>query len=103
MGQNNRGQLAEYLSTAIATKDGGYLLLGLFFSPISGEKTEAGFGQGDYWIVKLDSIGTIQWDKTLGDQYSNGITSADQTSDSGYILLGDMGITKLDPWATSNG
>lgn len=32
----------------------------------SGDKTEDGRGQDDYWIVKLDNAGNIIWDKTIG-------------------------------------
>ena len=45
-------------------------------------------GGGDFWIVKLSDVGTIEWEKSLGGGYSeiaNGIT---QTTDGGYILTG---------------
>lgn len=49
---------------------------------------------GDFWIVKLSDVGTIEWEKSLGGGYSeiaNGIT---QTTDGGYILTG--GIKSAD-------
>jgi hypothetical protein len=34
-------------------------------SNVSGDKTENGIGGDDYWIVKIDSIGNIQWQNTI--------------------------------------
>jgi hypothetical protein len=48
------------------TADGGYILGGNFRSNISGDKTENGLGDYDYWIVKTDSLGNIQWQNTIG-------------------------------------
>ena len=48
------------------TADGGYILGGYSYSNISGEKTENSRGGDDYWVVKLNSSGEIQWDKTIG-------------------------------------
>jgi hypothetical protein len=41
------------LYTTLATSDGGHLLGGPSRSPVSGNKTVAGFGNGDCWVVKL--------------------------------------------------
>jgi hypothetical protein len=34
-------------------------------SNISGDKSETCLGSGDYWIVKIDSMGNIQWENTI--------------------------------------
>jgi len=43
------------------TKDEGYLIGGWSNSNVSGDKSEESNGLGDYWILKLDKIGNIQW------------------------------------------
>ena len=48
------------------TSDGGYILGGYSTSDISGDKSEADRGDTDYWVVKVNSLGVKQWDKTLG-------------------------------------
>jgi hypothetical protein len=48
------------------TTDGGYILGGVFNSNISGDKSENCNGSYDYWIVKIDSNGIIQWQNTIG-------------------------------------
>ncbi|HXK91883.1 MAG TPA: hypothetical protein PLA75_07400, partial [Bacteroidales bacterium] len=46
-------------------------------------------GGGDYWVVKLDSSGTIQWQKCLGGTDNDEAKSIQQTSDGGYIVAGE--------------
>jgi len=47
------------------TFDKGYLITGLSFSAISGDKTENNLGPKQMWIIKTDSLGNKQWDKTI--------------------------------------
>lgn len=71
------------------TPDGGYILGGYSYSGISGDKTEVSRGGADYWIVKLDSFGNKQWDKTLGTtEPESTLSFLELTADGGYILGG---------------
>jgi hypothetical protein len=70
------------------TSDGGYILGGYSSSPISGDKSENSKGGDDYWVLKLDANGNKEWDKTIGGNSSDDLTSLHQTSDGGYILGG---------------
>ncbi len=83
-GSKNRDALA----TAKITSDGGIILGGTSYSPSYGDKSEDFLGNGDYWIIKLDSLGRKQWDKTLGGSLSDYLTSIDVVSNTGYILAG---------------
>ncbi|TAE31747.1 MAG: hypothetical protein EAZ91_06435 [Cytophagales bacterium] len=47
------GSDGDFLSSMIATSDGGFLLGGYSFSPISGNKTATNYGDSDYWVVKI--------------------------------------------------
>jgi len=78
----------DNLKSVIQTSDGGYALIGESFSNISFEKTENSRGQSDFWLVKLDKAGNIQWDKTIGGSGTEYIDHIEQTSDGGYILAG---------------
>jgi len=71
------------------TSDHGYILGGFSSSGISGDKTQATRGLGDYWIVKVDSMGIKQWDKDFGGTDDDILYSVQQTSDGGYILGGN--------------
>jgi len=74
--------------TALQTADGGYLIAGSSNSNGSGDKTENSKGGFDYWIVKLDSNGTILWNKTIGGNQDDLFTKMIATNDGGYLLLG---------------
>ncbi|MBU1727737.1 T9SS type A sorting domain-containing protein, partial [Patescibacteria group bacterium] len=45
-------------------------------------------GNGDYWIVKLDAMGNIQWQKCFGGTSYDVAHTACLTSDGGYIVAG---------------
>ncbi len=65
------GSKIDELSSVMQTADGGYILGGSSFSGISGDKTENNIGLVEGWIVKIDSSGNVQWDKTI----NGGITA----------------------------
>lgn len=82
------GNDADYLYDIQQTTDGGFILGGYSLSDISGNKTEANIGGWDYWIVKLDSIGVIEWQNTIGGNFNDYLTSIQETSDNGFIVGG---------------
>ena len=71
----------------IQTTDGGYAFAG-YTGSIDGD-VKGGHGYEDYWIVKLDPSGTIEWQKCLGGSQSDYATSIIQTSDKGYAITGE--------------
>ena len=70
------------------SSDNGYLISGLSKSPVSGNKTENNLGIHQSWIVKTDSLGVKQWDKTLltNSTLLNGQGRAIQTADGCYLI-----------------
>ncbi len=82
------GNFEDYLQDIHPTTDGGEIVGGWSWSDISGEKTENSRGANDYWVVKLGSLGNIQWDKTIGGYWEDYFQALQQTSDEGYILAG---------------
>jgi hypothetical protein len=82
------GNQWEILMSVEQTNDGGYILGGYSQSGISGDKTEANLGGSDYWIVKLDGLGNIVWQNTIGGNSIEYLYSVQQTSDGGYVLGG---------------
>lgn len=82
------GNSLEYANALISTTDGGYLVGCTSFSPISGDRTQAGGGAQDYWVVKLDSVGHKQWDRAWGGRDDESLTCLLATPDGGYLLGG---------------
>jgi hypothetical protein len=54
----------------------------------TGNKTVAGFGGQDYWLVKLDAAGNKVFEQTHGGSSDDLLHSMVATRDGGY-LLGD--------------
>ncbi|MEO8088282.1 MAG: T9SS C-terminal target domain-containing protein, partial [Bacteroidota bacterium] len=86
--RNFGGTSTEYLYSFCETNGGGYLLGGYSNSGINGDKTQAIKGFGDYWIVKINSLGIKQWDVDLGGAGDDNLYSVEQTTDGGYMLGG---------------
>ncbi|MCK9447722.1 MAG: T9SS type A sorting domain-containing protein [Bacteroidales bacterium] len=82
------GNSIEYANFIQQTSDGGYIVAGLSDSN-DGDVSGNHGGYSDYWIVKLDKIGNIQWQKSLGGGDWDYATSIQQTTDGGYIVVGE--------------
>jgi Secretion system C-terminal sorting domain len=92
--QTYGGNLREYGAGGILqTADGGYIIAG---------STESINGQNmDWWLIKTDSEGEIEWDETYGGNNFDICTSVEITQDGGYILGGwtpSFGEGSVDAW-----
>lgn len=85
------GNLDDVLYSVHQTSDGGYILGGYSNSTNTGDKIEIGNGDDDYWVIKLDVSGNIQWQNTIGGSGPDGLLSVEKTIDGGYILGGYSG------------
>ena len=83
------GSSYDYSGSIQQTNDGGYIVAGNSQSS-DGDVTvnHGGNNYGDYWIVKLDSYGNLQWQKSLGGTNDEALSSIQQTNDGGYIVAG---------------
>jgi hypothetical protein len=64
----------------IQTNDGGYA--------VAGETSSFGAGSRDFWLVKANSNGTIEWSKPYGGTNQEEAYSLIQTNDGGYAIAG---------------
>jgi hypothetical protein len=70
----------EEAHSLIATFDGGYALAGY---------TESfGAGDRDFWLVKTDTLGNAEWNRTYGGMWGDQAYSLIATSDGGYAIVG---------------
>ena len=79
----------EMNSSISLTTDGGYIIGSMSGSGVSGDKTQANFGQPDYWILKLSSSGAKEWDRTFGGDNSDFFKRIVQTPSGDYLAAGD--------------
>ncbi len=92
----------DQATAIIATSDGGYLLGGSSTSDISGTKTAKSFAHSyDYWVIKLNGTGNVQWDKTMGGNFTERLgglaeLANDSYAVSGHSYSGKEGSKKFD-------
>jgi RHS repeat-associated protein len=83
------GNSEDYATSVTQTSDAGFLVGGYSNSGISGEKSDSSrYGSYDYWVVKLDAVGNIVWNKTYGGNGKDVLNSLTETSDGFYLLGG---------------
>lgn len=70
------------------TTDSGYIVAGGSRSSDGDITMSYGNNQFDFWIVKLNSVGNIQWQKSFGGTGGDIANCIRQTADSGYIVAG---------------
>ncbi len=86
------GSGAEIAFKIIATYDYGYIMAAFSNSkdgdvPGNNNPSTTNVSE-DVWIVKLDSLGDIQWSKNYGSMSEDWPYDIIQTSDGGYAFLG---------------
>jgi uncharacterized repeat protein (TIGR01451 family) len=92
------GSNVDIAFSIIQTNDGGYA--------IAGRTRSFGAGGFDFYVVKLDGSGNLQWTKTIGGSNNDEAYSIIQTSDGGFAIAGmtrsfgagawDVYVVKLD-------
>ncbi|WP_459210188.1 hypothetical protein [Aquimarina rhabdastrellae] len=75
----------------IQTSDGGFAMVG--YSRSNDGDSSNNEGLQDYWIVKTDANGTLQWQKSFGFAGIDRAYSVVQTTDGGYFISGFLDVT----------
>jgi hypothetical protein len=75
------GSDSEVPYTVIETSDGGVML--------AGGSGSFGAGAGDIWLVKFDSRGQVEWQKTYGTWRNEHAWHVWELPSGGYVVVGD--------------
>mgnify|MGYP005620933217 CR=1 FL=1 len=79
----------DFFKALIETSDGGYAIGGSFSLDY-----EDPFADRDFWLVKTDANGNMEWNRTYGKVAGEGYDYANalvEASDGGYLLAGNTG------------
>ena len=81
------GSGIENARSIIATNDGGFAVFGST-SSMDGDITDKTTSAVDFWLLKFDISGNLQWNKTYGGSGEDLGQHLIQTQDGGYALIG---------------
>ncbi|GAA4299276.1 T9SS type A sorting domain-containing protein [Nibribacter koreensis] len=86
------GESGESILDMVATQDGGYLLGGASDAArASYDKTSPNYsssGDRDFWLVKINAMGQILWDRTVGGTGDERFGDLLATADGGFLIGG---------------
>ena len=85
-----RGKKFGSVSSVRQTSDGGYIL--------AGSTKSYDVGSYDFWLVKTDEDGNMQWDRTFEGKGRDRLNSFQQTFDGGYVLAGYIRSNRTDSY-----
>jgi hypothetical protein len=78
--------------------DGGYIIGG--YTRSNDGDVSVALGGNDIWIVKIDSIGGIVWEKSYGGSVDDMLSRMVSCNDGGYLLAGN--VSSMDGFITGN-
>lgn len=78
------GTSDDYASTIISSNDGGFIFVGITSS--NDVDVSGNHGSNDVWVVRIDSVGTILWQKCIGGTLSEIGYAINKTNDGGLIV-----------------
>lgn len=86
------GSATDIAYSIVEAPDKGFLLAGYTYS--------YGAGDRDGYLIKTDSLGNFQWQKTYGGGGNDGISGISKTNDGNYLLSGWYSYTlnNIKPW-----
>jgi hypothetical protein len=88
--QTYGGSNSDNANSVQQTTDGGYIIAGFTYS--------YGAGESDFWLIKTDENGNVEWDQTYGGSDYDFANSVQQTTDGGYIVAGSTGSIEVAFW-----
>jgi hypothetical protein len=90
------GSDRDYAFSIVNSNDGALVVVGSSMSA-NGDVSN-NYGQTDCWIVKLDTLGNILWERNYGGSGTESACSIQPTSDHGYIFSGATNSYDGDIW-----
>jgi len=78
------GNSLDISYNSIPTSDEGYAIVGWTFSN-DGDISQS-YGDGDVWLIKLNSLGQLQWEKSYGGERAEIGVSIFQQNNGSYLI-----------------
>src|SRR5688500_9612485 len=79
----------DYAHSVKPVSDGGFIVAG--YTEFEGRHVVCYHGNtfvNDFWVIKLNADGELEWQRCLGGTYFDAGSDIRQTPDGGYIVMG---------------
>ncbi len=80
------GSTYEYAMSIVSVSSGGYVIAGTT-SSIDGDVV-GNHGGYDMWVIKIDELGNLEWQRCYGGSNSDQATEIIQSSEGGFVIAG---------------
>ena len=80
------GTNGDYAYKIEQTTDNGYIIAG--YTNSNNGQVSGNHGARDMWVIKINNVGTLQWQKTMGGTLNDIASDISRTTDNGYIVAG---------------
>jgi hypothetical protein len=87
------GTGTDWMWSIVETSDGGYSM--------AGRTNSFGAGNNDFWLIKTNSEGLLEWNKTIGTTGDDRARFLVKTQNEGFLILGwtnSSGVGEVDYW-----
>jgi len=81
------GSPNDDVANVIVNVEGGFLIGGVTDKKAGGDKKQEGYGEKDFWLIKIDTQGKILWEKIYGGSGIDELRDIEVLPD-GYLLGG---------------
>ncbi|MDB4090929.1 hypothetical protein N9528_01225 [Crocinitomicaceae bacterium] len=92
--KNYGGSDSEIANSACELSSGGYLILGN--SKSNDIDVSNNYGGDDYWLIKIDAVGNIIWEKNFGGSLDDIGRKVIETSDNNIMIIGYSKSSDMD-------
>ena len=91
----------DHLRDMIMTNDGGIVLIGESYSGANGERTQPSYGERDIWMLKIDLMGNVLWDRSIGASDRDQPFKITQSPNGNFLIASisksPMGFDRSEP------
>lgn len=93
-GTNDDVRLDDEGNSVCTTSDNGFIILATVISATSVDNT-IGRGENDYYLMKVNAFGDVQWARAFGSRRNDTGVSVLQADDGGFVILGTTQLANV--------
>ena len=89
--QNYGGSKIDKAYSGVELEEGGYVIVG--YSQSKDGDVGANTGGRDYWVIRIDELGNLLWEKNYGGAFEDRAFSIQATTENTFVIAGNQNGT----------